>query len=53
MDTPEHVWQKIWTLLCDDILHRQRTLLDNSGSMKFILLQLCILYSLWDSFFNT
>ncbi|XP_020962284.1 uncharacterized protein LOC107606362 isoform X4 [Arachis ipaensis] len=30
MDTPEHVWQKTWTLLCDDILHRQRTLLDNS-----------------------
>ncbi|XP_072064404.1 uncharacterized protein [Arachis hypogaea] len=30
MDTPEHVWQKTWTLLCDDILHRERTLLDNS-----------------------
>ncbi|XP_072074046.1 uncharacterized protein [Arachis hypogaea] len=29
MDTPEHEWQKTWHLLSDDILHRQRRLLDN------------------------
>ncbi|XP_052111545.1 LOW QUALITY PROTEIN: uncharacterized protein LOC127742858 [Arachis duranensis] len=29
MDTPEQVWQKTWHLLSDDILHRQRRLLDN------------------------
>nr|XP_029145225.1 uncharacterized protein LOC112718243 [Arachis hypogaea] len=29
MDRPEHVWEETWTLLCDDILHRQRRLLDN------------------------
>ncbi|XP_020977998.1 uncharacterized protein LOC107636092 [Arachis ipaensis] len=29
MDTPEHVWQKTWYLLSNDILHRQKRLLDN------------------------
>lgn len=34
MDRPEHVWEETWTLLCDDILHRQRRLLDNQGIYK-------------------
>ncbi|XP_072073598.1 uncharacterized protein [Arachis hypogaea] len=29
MERPEHVWENTWSLLSDDILHRQRTLLDN------------------------
>ncbi|XP_025669993.1 uncharacterized protein [Arachis hypogaea] len=29
MARPEHVWENTWTLLFDDILHRQRRILDN------------------------
>ncbi|KAL1364040.1 hypothetical protein AAHE18_03G189500 [Arachis hypogaea] len=29
MERSEHVWENTWSLLSDDILHRQRTLLDN------------------------
>ncbi|XP_072073101.1 uncharacterized protein [Arachis hypogaea] len=29
MESPEHVWEKTWTILYDDILHIQRRLLDN------------------------
>ncbi|XP_025625137.1 uncharacterized protein [Arachis hypogaea] len=29
MARPEHVWENTWTLLSDDILHRQRRILDN------------------------
>ncbi|XP_029148390.1 uncharacterized protein [Arachis hypogaea] len=29
MDSPEHVWEQTWSILCDDIPHRQRRLLDN------------------------
>ncbi|XP_072087265.1 uncharacterized protein [Arachis hypogaea] len=31
MNSPENVWQKTWHLLSDDILHRQKRLLDNPG----------------------
>ncbi|XP_057723392.1 uncharacterized protein LOC130939297 [Arachis stenosperma] len=30
MTRPEHVWENTWSFLCDDILQRQRRILDNS-----------------------
>ncbi|KAL4337234.1 hypothetical protein AHAS_Ahas12G0089800 [Arachis hypogaea] len=29
IERPEHVWENTWSLLSDDILHRQRTLFNN------------------------
>ncbi|XP_072088107.1 uncharacterized protein [Arachis hypogaea] len=31
MARPEHVWKNTWKLLYDDIVHRQRRILDNQG----------------------
>ncbi|XP_020985850.2 uncharacterized protein LOC110274852 [Arachis duranensis] len=36
MTRPEYVWDNTWHILSDDILHRQKRILDNPGILKLI-----------------